>query len=188
MYQHVLRHCGYCPVEIPGHGDPHPDIPWGDIIEVYQRSEQKMVLRSLVFLNLFAIAASVRGDQLEFSSAWARAPAPGAKSMAIYGVLNNRSSSSWVVSGFESDVAVRIMLHESMLKDGIMSMSAVGEVEIAAGKSVVLEPGGLHLMVMGMSVSPEEGDVLDLKVLSAGGEVISAKVVIGSVAQMTMPH
>ncbi len=147
-----------------------------------------MILRSVVLILLFATSWLAQGDQFELSSAWARAPAPGAQSLAIYGVFRNKSAIPWTIARFESDVARKIMLHRSTLKGGMMSMSAVDEFVIPAGGSVALEPGGLHLMVMGLSSSLEEGETFGLNIISMKGDVISAKVLIGSIAQMTAPR
>lgn len=52
----------------------------------------------------------------------------------------------------------RVELHESSMDaDGMMRMEQQDFIEIAAGDTVVLQPGGLHVMFMGLSDPLEVG-------------------------------
>ena len=44
-----------------------------------------------------------------------------------------------------------------MEQDGIVRMMPAEAVEVAPGKSVVLRPGGLHFMTMGLKRKPAKG-------------------------------
>jgi copper(I)-binding protein len=48
-----------------------------------------------------------------------------------------------------------VEIHEHTHKDGVMRMRQLYELTIKAGESVVLEPGGFHLMVFGIKALPE---------------------------------
>ncbi|MEM9600516.1 MAG: copper chaperone PCu(A)C [Pseudomonadota bacterium] len=56
-----------------------------------------------------------------------------------------------------SPVADTIELHTHTMTDGVMAMREVEGIDIPAGESVVLRPGGFHLMMFGMAL--EEGQV-----------------------------
>ena len=50
----------------------------------------------------------------------------------------------------------RATLHETVIEDGIASMVGTDGIEIPAGGTVLLEPGGKHIMFMGLDGDPLE--------------------------------
>ncbi|QBF33649.1 copper chaperone PCu(A)C [Thalassococcus sp. S3] len=50
----------------------------------------------------------------------------------------------------------KVMLHGTEEKDGVARMFHVDGIDIPAGESVALEPGGLHVMFMGLRDDPFE--------------------------------
>ena len=56
--------------------------------------------------------------------------------------------------------AASAAVHGLRHADGMMRMYPVPRLEIAAGASVRLEPGGYHLMVGGLAAAPRAGAVL----------------------------
>jgi hypothetical protein len=69
-------------------------------------------------------------------------------------------------------VADRAELHESDMQDGVMRMRAVEAVEVPAHGQAALEPGGLHVMLIGLKAPLEEGGSFALTlVFENAGEV-----------------
>lgn len=91
------------------------------------------------------IAAS---DAVEVIDPWARLPAMGQSVAAAYLSVSNLSDQSLLLAGVESDFA-RVELHETIAADdGVMSMRERTEgFEIDAGATLVMEPGGVHVML-----------------------------------------
>lgn len=85
---------------------------------------------------------------LEVEAAWIREPAPGMDMTAGYGVLHNRGNAALTVDAAVSPAFGDASLHRSVLENGGYSMTPVPSLEIPAGGSAVLEPQGLHLMLM----------------------------------------
>ena len=52
----------------------------------------------------------------------------------------------------------RVMMHETEVTDGIASMIHLDHVALPAGQTVVFEPGGKHVMFMGLNGDPFEID------------------------------
>lgn len=50
----------------------------------------------------------------------------------------------------------RVMIHTTTMEDGVASMSHVEAVDIPAGETVALAPGGFHVMFMGLDGDPFE--------------------------------
>ena len=85
---------------------------------------------------------------------------PPAENTALYFEVTNNGDSEVALVAASSDVAQMVELHENIMEDGVMTMQAIEgqEIPIAAGATAVLEPGGLHVMAMGLTTTLEEGD------------------------------
>jgi copper(I)-binding protein len=71
------------------------------------------------------------------------------------------------------------MIHTSTTDtQGVTRMSHMEQVEIAAGETVALEPGGLHVMLMDLQRPMVEGESFTLSLILAGGEEIAVEVPI----------
>ena len=93
-------------------------------------------------------------------AAWSRAtPGPTA---AVYLELRNTGADSDRLMGATSPAAERIEFHEHRMVDGVMSMNAVPQIDLPAGKTATLAPGGRHLMLFGLAKPLRPGDRLSL--------------------------
>lgn len=77
----------------------------------------------------------------------ADAPA-AARVRAGYLSLENVSGREQVLVGAESPLFARVEIHRSEVRDGVVRMSPVPRLVLAAGQSAVFEPGGYHLMLL----------------------------------------
>ncbi len=89
-------------------------------------------------------------------------PAPTAATAAGYLAIANGGSHPDRLIGIETEVAAKAQLHETRIgPEGVATMAHVeGGVEIPAGDTLVLEPGGLHIMLMGLKVRLSEGEMV----------------------------
>jgi len=92
------------------------------------------------------------------ADAWARATIGTATVSAVYLSVTNHGDSPDHLVGADAKRAGRTMFHRSVIEDGIMKMRHAGAVEIPAGATVRLEPGGLHVMLTGVSPRLESGE------------------------------
>ena len=82
--------------------------------------------------------------------AWARAVADSAGTTAAYMVLRNVGDAPGRLVGLRSEAARDVQLHRTTIDDsGLARMTEIDALDIPAGGSVVLEPGGYHLMLVG---------------------------------------
>src|SRR5690606_32876517 len=93
---------------------------------------------------------------------WAR-PAPAGDNSAAYFVVHNRAGTDDALTGASADVADMVEVHESRVEDGIMKMEHIHALPIPAGESVTLEPGGYHVMFIGLRRDLEAGDTFQLE-------------------------
>lgn len=95
-----------------------------------------------------APAAAVKAGDLSIEAPWLRATPGGAKVGGGYLSVTNAGSAADRLVGGKFPGAGRVEVHEMALKDGIMTMRPIAGLEIPAGGTVKLAPGGYHLMLM----------------------------------------
>lgn len=111
---------------------------------------------------LLAIAPAAADSHLAVRDAWSRATAPSQKNGAVFLTIDNAGGPADRLTGAGSPHAERVELHNHTMQDGVMRMRPVPSVDVPAGGSVTLEPGGYHVMLMGLTAALEEGDVVPL--------------------------
>lgn len=96
-------------------------------------------------------------------SPWARATPGPAKAGAGYLGLKNEGGTADRLLKAESTLSKRTELHTHIMDGGVMRMTHVEEgVEVPAGQEVMFEPGGLHVMFMGLKAPFKEGELLPI--------------------------
>jgi len=105
---------------------------------------------------------------LTVRDAWVRAAAvpeglTSPVNSAAYLTIENRGNAPDHLLGVRFEGARRVELHESFVDErGIASMRPVGTVEVPAGGEARLEPGGLHVMLMGLESTLSVGDSIEI--------------------------
>ncbi len=124
---------------------------------------------SLIILALVAVPAWA---QVTVEEPWSRATPPGAKVGVGYMRIKNAGSATARVVGASSPLAKRVELHVTERDGGVLRMQMTDAYVVPAGGEVVLEPGGSHLMLMGLEHPLKEGEHVPLTLkLEQGGEV-----------------
>lgn len=113
--------------------------------------------------------ACAAGVDIVVTNAWVRATVPGQPVAAAY--MDIRASKALKLVGVASPVAERGEIHEMKDEDGMMKMRAVQAVDLPAGKTISLAPGGLHVMLFGLAEPLTAGRkvTLTLKLRRASG-------------------
>lgn len=126
-------------------------------------------LLPVTFIGLVACGPAGARPDFEATGAFIYAPLTPAQG-AGYLVLHNRSASADTLEAVSVDWARHTTIHQTTEEGGMVRMSHLSEVTIPARDSVVLAPGGIHLMFMDLSRMPVAGDsvVLLLRLRRAG--------------------
>ena len=108
--------------------------------------------RKLLPVGIVVLLAACSGNQapLVAEDLVINAPRPAMRMSAGYLTLTNNSDRGITITEVTSPDFAAIEMHESILDDGISRMVELGELTIAAGATVKFEPGGKHLMLMGL--------------------------------------
>ena len=96
------------------------------------------------------LAGCGQSGALTVDKGWARTVPPGKTVTAGFAVLNNHTASDCTIEAVSSPQAERVELHSTAVEDGVMRMRPMQSPAIAAGDSLLLAPGGNHLMLFGL--------------------------------------
>ena len=130
---------------------------------------KQLLLLTFLLANLGMFAAAPAAAELDISQPWVREAPPAARVMAGYLTLSNSGTAAVQVIAVSSPDFATAELHRTVVEDGVARMEPVGQLEIAAGASVSLEPGGLHLMLIDPGQTLQEGDKVTLVLHRADG-------------------
>jgi periplasmic copper chaperone A len=107
------------------------------------RSTFTALLAAALLTPVLPVSAQVRVD-----GAWARPTVPGQQGGG--GFLSLTSAGGDRLIGGSTPLAQRFELHTMAMKGDVMEMRQVDAIELPAGKTVELKPGGLHVMFIGL--------------------------------------
>jgi len=125
-------------------------------------------MRALVVALLLGLGSpSLAADMTEVGDLvirdpWVRASLGNAPNSVAYMTIESEGDAPDRLIGGETPVARRVALHRHVMEDGIARMRPVEAIEIAPGAPAVLEPGGLHVMLMGLEEKLEVGATVPL--------------------------
>lgn len=127
-----------------------------------------MMRTILCTLLLSAISLSAHAA-VEVENAFIRAIPPGQQNTAAFMTLHNTSAKALTLVSARASVATATELHTHTEQNGVMQMRQVAEIELKAGSKTELKPGGLHIMLLGLTESLAAGDNVELTLKYADG-------------------
>lgn len=126
---------------------------------------------------------------LEISGAFGRATLPNAPVGGGYLTITNAGTEDDVLIAATSPVASDVTLHSMTLEGDVMKMAELpGGIAVPAGETVILAPGGLHIMLMGLKAPLVEGEAVPLTLVFAKAGAIEITLVVGSMAADEPEH
>lgn len=142
-----------------------------------------MNLFHVLMAAALALGAPLAGAQgakhgaIEIVHPWARATAPGQAAGGGFLEIRNGGAADRLVAA-SSAAAARVELHRMTMEGDVMRMRQVDAIDLPAGGRVALEPGGLHLMFMGLKRPLAAGSRIPLKLKfeKAGELTVEVKV------------
>lgn len=127
-------------------------------------------------------------EALEVEGGQVRAMPPGLSLSAAFVVLHNTGSHPVTLVGARTPVAERAELHRTRQQGDQVRMEPVERVAIPAGERLALEPGGLHLMLLGVQRRLEEGDTVKLELLFADGGRLELSLPVVDIRRQDADH
>lgn len=109
-----------------------------------------------------ALGHEIKAKSLQIDHPWIRETPKGAVVTAGYLTITNTGKTTDYLTGASLEGAGGAEIHQTIVEDGIAKMRPMaGGVEIGPGKTVSLEPNGIHIMFTGLTSSFEADTYFD---------------------------
>ena len=144
-----------------------------------------MTLKSLtstaLLASVVALAAMTTGTALAqmadpsvtIKDAWVRTTVPGQKATGAFMKITAKEGMRLV--GASTPVAGVAEVHEMKMDGDVMKMRAVPVLELPAGKTVELKPGGYHVMLMDLKAALPKDSTVPLTLLFKDAKGVESK-------------
>ena len=138
----------------------------------------KKYLLSLAVLFVLT-GLSFAQSKIVVEGAWVGEVPPSSSVAAAYMTIKNEGNADDKLLSVTSSISGSSMIHQTVVdEESVAKMEMVDVLVIPAGKSVVLKPGGTHVMLMDLKkpVTGKEKIELELKFENAGDIKVEAPV------------
>ena len=132
----------------------------------------------LVLALALAACAPAAPGLLHVQDAWARPMMAGANGGAFFTIVNPEAEPDRLL-GASSDVASAVELHRTSMQDGVMQMAPQEFVDVPAEGELLFAPGGLHVMLIGLTRELKAGETFWLTLHFERAGDLSVEVTVG---------
>ncbi len=135
---------------------------------------------------LVLCAGAAHAQTVEVKNAWVRTTVPGQKASGAFMTLTAKDGTRLV--GVASPVAGVAEIHEMKMEGDIMKMRALPNgLELPAGKSVELKPGGFHVMLMDLKAALPKDSTIPLTLSFKDAKGVESKLELKLPVAATSP-
>lgn len=142
---------------------------------------KRNVMSMLLAASLLAACGAKEG--IEIREAWARTSTQGMNS-AVYFVIENHNAEADELIGAASDAAEAVEVHESRMEGDVMTMNRAESVVLEPSVKVTFEPGGYHVMLIGLRQDLKAGDEIEVTLQFRDSPDITIKAPVREAAGM----
>ena len=141
-----------------------------------------LALVALAVAACSGTTSSPASSGITITDPWARTSPMVSGAGAAYMVIANGGSAADALTGGSSDIAEAVEVHETVVMGsaapvestgmgggmaspaagGMMGMQKIDRLEIPAGGSVELKPGGYHIMLIGLTRELKAGETIEV--------------------------
>lgn len=144
---------------------------------------------ALIASAMTSFAHDFRAGDIKIGHPWTRATPPSAKVGGGYLSLTNKGSSPDRLLGGTSPLAGRVEVHTMAVDNGVMTMRPLPDgLEIPAGETVELAPGGYHLMLFELTGPIRRGDMVSVTLRFEKGGSIDVELAAGEIGSKPEGH
>jgi copper(I)-binding protein len=147
---------------------------------------------SLLAAGLMISAGVLAGaaDNVTVQDPYVRLAPPNAPATGAFMVIKNGGDKDVKVLKADNPASRVTELHTHLNENGVMKMRPVPAIDVKAKGQAVLQPGGLHVMMIDLKAPMKEGDVVPITWTFDDGssKQVDAKVVRPMAAGMPMEH
>ena len=133
---------------------------------------------NLILLIVFIYPISSKGESLAFHGAYTFETFPGQKACAVYLSIFNNTNKDFLINSTSTQIAEKAEIHDIEIEDEIVKMKKKANLLIRAKEQFFFQPGGTHLMLMGLKKQLIDGTSFSIKFLLENGSVNEVKVMV----------
>lgn len=139
----------------------------------------KSVLSKLVAVIslplLFSVTSLATADEntaigIMVDDPYVRAVPPGQMNTGVFMKIMNHTDQPRTIVSAESDASKIVELHTHVKEDGMMKMRQIPEIQVPANGHAMLQPGGLHVMLIGLNQPIEVDAPVEVTLVFKNGE------------------
>lgn len=137
--------------------------------------------RTLAIATLFAaLGTTAFAQSVDIKDAWVRTSVQGQQATGAFMKITARENTRLVSAS--TPVAGVTEVHEMKMEGDVMKMRALANgLELPAGKTVELKPGGYHVMMMDLKVALPKGGTVPMTLVFKDAKGVESQI------QLTVP-
>ena len=120
-------------------------------------------MKKLAIAIAFTLGSLPALADVSVEEAWVRATVPQQNATGAFMRLTSDRDARLISAA--SPVAGVVEIHEMIMEGNVMKMGAVPGLDLPAGKSVELKPGGYHVMLMDLKQQVKDGDEVPVSIV-----------------------
>jgi len=146
----------------------------------------RWTLSAALAAGLSGMASGARAQAVDVQNAWARATVQGQKATGAFMTL--KASTDAKLVSVSSPVAGVAEVHEMKMEGDVMKMRAFAAgLDLPAGKSVELKPGGYHIMLMDLKLPLQKDTTIPLTLTFKDAKGVEIKKELKVAVSQTAP-
>lgn len=147
----------------------------------------KTTILAAAFAALAPFATLADEAAISATAPYAFETGASAKAGGVYVHIMNSGEADALV-GVKSDIAARTEVHESREVEGVMKMQHVDALPLPANGEIMMQPGGYHIMLMGLKAPLTEGESFPVTLVFESGTEITVNAEVKKRGEEGMDH
>ena len=134
----------------------------------------------ILFLLILLFFSPLKSGQesLTFHGAYTFETFSQQKACAVYVSIFNNTEKDFIISSVSTDIAEKAEIHGIVIQKEITKMKKMENLLIKSKQQVFLQPGGIHLMLMGLKHQLKDGSSFDVRFILGDGSFNEVKVMV----------
>lgn len=132
----------------------------------------------LMIMTLACSGMTTAAQELSIANGWVRLVPPVSETTAAYFDLINKGERDRVLVRVNSNAAKHTEMHVVTGAHGVTAMKPVEKFDVHSGKTLSFEPGGRHIMLIGLNSPLQDGETITLQLEFADGEKLDVSLTV----------
>ncbi|WP_293267784.1 copper chaperone PCu(A)C [Neptunomonas sp.] len=141
-------------------------------------------MKKVLLSTILLLSSQLATAEVHIDGAYARAVPPGQMNSATFMQITNDDEKGLSLVSATSDAAKNVELHTHIQDNGVMRMRQINEIKLPSDQKVTLQPGGMHIMMIGLTRNLHAGEHINLSLTFSDGSQKSLQVPVKKIMPM----